>query len=429
VAGYAMILAQGGLLSLGIREVARFEAPHRIRHYVSTQQGLLGILAALVLVAGALALPPFPFYREDPTLYLLYLAAVIPQVFLLEWLGTGLEKTATVGAAKVFGSLMYGLLVLSVLPYLDGVAGWPALRWVPVIFLISFALAGMVLARQAAHWLDGFVMPSLPARLETRRRLTDAAPIGAAALTMRVLVSGDLILLGILASPATVGLYAAPAKIGLLAVVAMEVLWKALLPRMSRYASQSPELFRSRFRLYLALVAGGVLPLALAGILAGPSIVVFVFGSEFAAGGPIFRILAGSYAALAVAWFLGHSLLAADRQRDFFPPLLAAAVTAVACGLVLIPRMEGIGAAYGMLAGHLVLLVLLVVVCRSWFDRTLFRPALVVLAALAVQGGVHVLLDRGAGSQTGTLIAAVAGLAAGLCVSGSLLWRWRRQVT
>ena len=81
VSGYAMILAQGGLLSLGIREVARVEAPQLIRAYVCTQQGLLAVLAAAVLVGGAVVLPLFPFYREDPTLYLLYLAAVVPQVW------------------------------------------------------------------------------------------------------------------------------------------------------------------------------------------------------------------------------------------------------------------------------------------------------------------------------------------------------------
>lgn len=429
VSGYAMVLAQGGLLSLGIREVARFEGPDLIRHYVSTQQGLLGILAAVVLVAGALTLPLFPFYREDPVLMLLYLAAVVPQVFLLEWVGTGLEKTAAVGAAKVFGSLMYGLLVLGVLPFLDGFAGWPATRWVPVLFLVAFTLTGVVLARQAGRWLHGFARPVLPARSEARRRLADAAPIGASALTMRVLVSGDLILLGILASPEAVGLYAAPAKIGLLAVIAMEVLWKALLPRMSRYAGQSLELFRSRFRLYLALIVGAVLPLGLAGILAGPAIVVFVFGSEYDAGGPIFRVLAASYAALAVAWFLGHSLLAADRQRQFFPPLMIAAVTAMAGGLILIPRLGGLGAAFGMLAGHLLLLVLLGVVCRAWFDRSLARPALAVGTGLVIQGAVHYLMARADGTEKGVLTAMFLGLAAGFALSGPVLWRWWRAVT
>jgi len=172
-------------------------------------------------------------------------------------------------------------------------------------------------------------------------------------------------------------------------------------------------------------VAGAVLPLALTGVLAGPSIVVFIFGAGFTAGGPIFQILSVSYAGLALAWFLGHSLLAADRQADFFPPLLMAAVVAVAGGLVLIPRLEGVGAALGMLAGHLVLLVMLSVVCRAWFDRTLWRPAGAVAAGLLAQLGIHLLLTRFTGSGGIPLVAAAVGLGTGYLVSVPALWRWR----
>ncbi|MBE0567856.1 MAG: oligosaccharide flippase family protein [Krumholzibacteria bacterium] len=380
VSAYALITAEWGLLTLGVRELARLEQPARARAYARVHQGLLAVLAVVVLGLGLLILPRLPFYREDPLLFLLYLALVVPQVFAHEWIGIGMERMGWVGVSRIAGSAIYAGAVLLLLRPLDGAWGWPAWRWVPVFYLVSFAAGQAALALPVRRWLGGFVLPTVGPRAEWGRRLRDAAPIGASILTMRVLINGDLVLLGILATPAVAGQYAAPAKIGYLLVVAMEVLWKALLPRLSRLAAEPGGVFAARFRLYFGTVAVAVAPVAVGGVLLGPGLVRLVFGDQYTAGGPVLQVLAVSYSLLALGWFLGNSLLAADRQREIFLPLLVGAALVVGLGLVLIPRHGAVGAAVAVLAAHGALFGLTAVRCRRWFNRDLAGAGLPFLA-------------------------------------------------
>jgi len=413
---YALITAEWGLFSLGIREVARFDEPGQVLAYARAHQGLLAILAGIVLLAGVAILPLFPFYAQDKVIFLLYLALVVPQVWNQEWLGLGLEQMSWVGAARTTASLVNALLILLLLRHLDGFAGWHVWRWVPAIFLFSFTAGNLVLVFPVRSWLGGLAYPVLRAAGDWKRRLGETAPIGASIVTMRVLMNGDMILLGILAQPEVAGRYAASAKIGFTLVIAMEVLWKALLPRLSRLASQGDREFLNRFQVYFGLVSACLLPVAVGGVMVGPQLMALVYGDRFSGVGPIFQVLVVSYSILSLGWFLGNTLLAADRQKEFFPPLVVAALVAVIANILLVPRMGGLGAAFGMLASHLTLLAILAVVCRDWFRRSLLAlvpfllPGLAAMVLLLVWSDSLPVAVRIVVAGTGYLLGSVWGV-------------------
>jgi O-antigen/teichoic acid export membrane protein len=414
VSAYAMIAAEWGVFSLGVRDVARLRSPSAILEYARAQQGLLAVLAAVVLVLGLALLPLFPFYRADPALFRLYLLLVVPQVFALEWLATGLERMPAAGAAKVTASVVYAALVIFALPALDGEAAWPGYRWVPLMYLVSFAAGSAVIAPALRRWLGDWVRPGRAPGAVWRRRLGEAAPLGGSLLLMRVLINSDLILLGILSVPAVAGVYAAAAKVGFLIVVAMEVLWKALLPRLSRLAAgpageRSPA-YRARVQALFTLVMAVLVPVAVLAAARAPQLLDLLYGVRYAEAAPVFRILMGSYVLLALGWFLGGALLAVDRQRDGLRPQALAAGVAVAAHVLLIPRWGAPGAAWAMLAGHATLLGAMGLVSRRWFDRRLRASWLAVAAGAALMVGIlwgAPLLAPGAGLWIPVLTAAV----------------------
>lgn len=392
VSAYAMIAAEWGVFSLGVRDVARLRSPSAILEYARAQQGLLAVLAAVVLALGLALLPLFPFYRADPALFRLYLLLVVPQVFALEWLAAGLERMPAAGAAKVTASAVYAALVVFALPALDGGAAWPGYRWVPLMYLVSFAAGSAVVAPALRRWLGGWVRPGRAPGAVWRRRLGEAAPLGGSLLLMRVLINSDLILLGILSVPAVAGVYAAAAKLGFLIVVAMEVLWKALLPRLSRLAAgpegeRSPA-YRARVQALFTLVMAVLVPVAVLAASRAPQLLGLLYGGRYAEAAPVFRILMGSYVLLALGWFLGGALLAVDRQRDGLRPQALAAGVAVAAHVLLIPRWGAPGAAWAMLAGHATLLGAMGVVSRRWFDRRLRASWLAVVAGVVLMVGI-----------------------------------------
>ena len=380
---YALITAEWGLFSLGIRDVARLDQPAEVLGYARSQQGMLVVLAVVVGGVALLVLPRLPFYRQDPVVFLLYLAAIVPQIFMLEWVGLGLERATWVGLARLSTSLIYALLVLVVLRPLDAVVGWPLHRLVPVFFLLSLVGGNIVIATPVARWLGRAVWPARGTAAEWRRRWRETGPIGASIVTMRVLWNIDIIVLGLLATPAVAGAYAAAAKIAFVFVFAMEVLWKALLPRLSRLADESAADFRRGFNLYLALVLLGLVPAAVGGVLLGPELIDLLYGDRFPGAQRVFQVLAVSYPLLSVGWFFGNSLIAQDRQRAYFPPLVLSAAVTLAGNLLLVPRLGGLGASYGMLAGHALLLLSLGLIVRRQLSWRLWPVAGIIVLGIA----------------------------------------------
>lgn len=422
LSAYALITAEWGMWTLGIRQVARLDSAEAIREYINHHIGLLTLLAALVCGIGWLVLPIFPAYREDAWVLILYLAVVVPQVFMYDWVGIGLEQMTWVGIVKTCRSLFYAVLILLLLGNLDGFAGWPAYRWVPVIFLLGFVASNRIMAWRVKRWLGAGVRPAFGNWTEWRRRLGQAAPIGAGNITIRIVLGIDVIVLGVLADPAVVGSYSAAAKILFVLIIAVEVLWKALLPRLSRLWQESPERFRERLNLYLGLVVAGFLPVAAGGFALGERLMAELYGDAFSGAGPVFRILSFSYVVLALGMFFGNALIACDRQQAYFPPLLVSALIAVAGSLVLVPQHGALGACWAMLVAHSALFLATAWICRRLLGRQLLLPVGVAAGASAL---MVLALQLVAGWPIYLLV--VTGAALYAVLAGPWFWGWARR--
>jgi O-antigen/teichoic acid export membrane protein len=410
---YALITAEWGMMSLGIRDISRLPNAASILGYSRSQTGLLGLQAAAVLVVGLVILPLLPFTRQDPWVFRIYLAAVVPQVFMHSWIATGMERMAWVGAARTGLSVTYALLILLVVPHLSVSTGFGATHWVPAAYVLAFSISNLLLVIPTRRWFGQIVWPRLPSWSEARNRWRQAAPIGGGIIVLRVLLNIDLVLLGLLSTPAVAGQYAAASRIIFLLVVAVEVLWGALLPRLSRLAAHSTDAFRAEFNLTLSLVLAALLPIGLGGVLLGPDLLTFLLREGYPLAGQVFQVLAVSYTLLAVGTFLGKALIAEDRQDLQFRPILISAVVAVAANLWLIPRLGGLGAGWGMLIAHALLLGMLIVVQRRNFTRRLawgtlgVVPALGALAiAVSLLSDQHILLRIAAGGGAYAVAAA-----------------------
>jgi O-antigen/teichoic acid export membrane protein len=367
---YALITAEWGMMSLGIREVSRLDDPQRIRSYAQEQMALLAVQAALVLGLGLLVLPRLPFYQHAPVVFLLYLATVIPQVYTQNWVAVGLEKMGWVGASRIVRSLVYATLVLVGLRHLGDLNGQPAAIWVPAIFLVAMIASNLVVNIPLARWFGGFLHPRMPSWQEATQRWRETSSIGTNIIILRVLFNIDILLLGVLAAPEAAGNYAAASRVIFLLVVAVEVLWAALLPRLSRLAKQSRPAFQASFNLYLGLVSAILLPTAVGGYLVGKDFMHLLYGEKFPAAGPVFQVLAVAYTMLALGTFLGNTLLAENRQKWYLLPLVVSSLTATFGVMVLVPNQGVQGAAWAMFCAHgLLLAILLVVNFRNFLPQ------------------------------------------------------------
>ncbi|MGD9546308.1 MAG: oligosaccharide flippase family protein [Candidatus Krumholzibacteriia bacterium] len=385
---YALIIAEWGMATLGVREISVLEDPGAVFRYACSQTGMMLLQAIVVLALGLAVLPQLPFYREDNLVFLFYLLTVLPQAFFQSWIATGIERMTWVAVNKTANSLLYALFILALLPVLGNWSSLAVHRWVPLMLIASMALGNLAVAVPLSRRLGSFVRPTLPAWSEMRRRWRATAAIGANAIVLRIILNVDLLMLGILASPEVAGSYAAASRVLFFLVVAVDVLWAALLPRLSRLAANDPAGFRTAFNTFFGVLAGALAPLALGGVLLGGDIVAFLYRGQFPDAERPFQLLAVAYPLLGLSSYLGNSLLAMGRQHRYTTPLLIAAGVAILGTAVRIPAQGATGAAGAMLLAHGILLTLVTANQRHLFSAGCGRLLLFLVLPLAALAGV-----------------------------------------
>lgn len=389
---YALIVGEWGMMSVGIREVARLDDIGSVRTYVREHMGLMAVQAALLVGLGLLILPRLPFYGEDPVVFVLYLLSVVPQVFLLHWVAVGLEHMTWVGAAKTSRPLIHAVLVLALLVPMERWTGFAPQRIVPAFYLVALFGGGLVIAIPLVKWFGSYPVPRIPALAEARRRWAEATPIATSIIVLRVLMSIDIMMLGLLATPETAGNYAAAARVIALLMVAIEVLWSALLPRFSRLAKFDRPGFERALNLYFGCILAGLIPVAVGGALVAPDLMHLLYGEQFAEAGAVFRVLSISTALLAAGTFLGNTLISEDRQAVYVPAVVVGAGVAVVSTALLVPRLGGLGASYGMAASQTILFVWMLVVAGPRLHARFVRTVGGLLTAAAAMAGLLVVV-------------------------------------
>lgn len=361
VGAYALLTAEWGLFSLGVRDLARLAPGDAAgaRALVARRRGQMLLLAVAVGALGWAVLPRLAVARLDPRIFLLYLAAVLPQALMTDWVALGLRRPAWAASARTVRSLVAALLVGLLLIGSERVLGMPPQLWVPTAWLLGFAAGDAVAAVGAARLAVGVFATRLPRPAELKTDLAAGAPIAGANLVRRVLYNIDLVLLGLLATPSEAGRYAAAAKLAFVLVTFTESSLGAALPRLAALRRDAgPAGYRRAVR-RVALRVGLVLaPVAAAGALLGGPLVRLLYGEGFAGTGRIFAVLCAGYACLALALVLHESLVADDRQAEGLPPLLIGAALAAAATALLAHGRGAEGAAWGMATAHATYLLL-----------------------------------------------------------------------
>jgi O-antigen/teichoic acid export membrane protein len=204
-------------------------------------------------------------------------------------------------------------------------------------------------------WFAQRLQPFRP-RLELRewsRLFRAALPIGGLVVLSITYVRADTLLLAFLAPPDQVGLYGLASRL-LDTVSGVTLLLSGLVaPLVTRHARRDPGAFRDF--LGLGLTAAWVWTVgvaALAGSHAG-DLARLVGGDAFAAAGPAFGVLALVAPIVAVGVLFRDAAIALGRQGALLKGYAAAVTVAGAGYLLLIPRLEAVGAALGLLLGEL----------------------------------------------------------------------------
>lgn len=339
IVGYFAILAQFGLNTIGVRQVARDKSTTRtyIKHIVSLKV-FLGS-AAFCLLLGAV------FFMDKPpqmkALIISYGVTIFTaSVFLLDWVFQGIEKMEYLGVSVVIQSLFYFLLLMAFVKTPLDLGHVP---WVLVASQVAAAgFLGLVLLREFPDMAAAARRRALALKPEynpvfSRDLIAQALPIGLTGVCSIVIYNTGPVMLGFMRSDLDVGYFSAAQKVVMILVGAGAAFYTSIFPSISyHYRQSSGENFQKLVRYTFRIMVTLTLP-ALTGIamLAHP-IVRLLYGTKFLDAAGILQLLTLNAFLVYVNSIYSQILWAADRQSRVFRIVAMQAAAVVALNFLLI---------------------------------------------------------------------------------------------
>jgi len=368
VVAYFMLIPNLGLITLGVREIARNKDDINI--YASNIVTLRLILAflsfGLLLIFINLINKPM----EIKYLITFYGLVLFSYALLTEWLFQGIERMEFIGISRILAMLFYGVSVfilvknpgqLLLIPFL-----WFLGNCIPVLFLIYIftrQFGKINLRFNFSFW---------------KNLLRQALPMGAAWIMLQIYYNFDMVMLGFMKGEKAVGLYSAAYKIILFIWAFIPIFVNVIFPSMSKYYKESQEKLQTLIISSTRLLSVAAFPLGVGGTILARPIMVLLYGQEFSGGVIAFQILIWSVVVICIRCTYEQSFLACNKEKRYLFGVIWGALTNIVLNSLLIPRFSLRGAAVATVISELVfsgyLFYYLRIVNRTEMVKHLFKP-------------------------------------------------------
>ena len=364
-AGLVLMATTLGLPDIGAADVA----VDRARARGIAGRVLAGRLVALAALGIPVAIVLLLAHAAETNLVLVAAAMAVGLALSADWLLRGLERMRPLAWANATGGLCVLLGTLLVVE-----ASGSAVAALAAFACAEFVVSGLT------WWFSGVGWPRRPTSVQLRHAVRRSWPVGLAAFIVYSYYANlDTIILSIARSAAEAGLYSAPYRTFLAINVVGTFAAYAYLPLVAR--GDDDRLFEG----LRGLFAYGLIALGTSEV-AGDLVLGLLFGERFESVGTAFIILCIAVPWYVVAFPVGYSLIAQDKNRGFLRGAAAAGGLNLALNLALIPPfgIDGAAAAtsIALIAGSLVWLR------SSHRERELVSAGFVPLALAATLGGV-----------------------------------------
>lgn len=386
VAAYAGILLSPGLLTWGIRAVAREREKAGEKFLiVNLTQVVLACLAYAGLLAFAL------LFLNDPLeqrVVLLSGLVLFQTAISADWVLNGLELMRIPAGLGVLNSLLYTVALLSLVNSPDDILILPLLA--PGIGILLSGAGYYILIRRLG------VRLTFPGATAFRQALVSSLPLGTMAALVVVIHYANNLIVRAFVGAAALGVFLAAFRLLELAQMIPSILGNVFLPRLARFVIKTPEAAVREARLFaqVHMLAGFFVAAFM--LAEAPAIINIIYGARYTGAAELLRFMAFAVLFNYAIYGYTNCLISFGRDRVMLLVVVTSAVVAVGGGLLLVPRLGALGAAMVTasidLVGWLVSLPYYRRVVGGLQLRVWLLPALGAAAIVAVS-----LLLQGAG--------------------------------
>lgn len=257
----------------------------------------------------------------------------------------GLERMEYISIANVAGKAVNTLVCIALL--LSGLGVYAVAAVAVIAALVTLAIELSALKRLTGSLRLHFDWP------EAKRMLRAGIPYFMSGVFLVIYMQVDIVIISLLVDERAVGWYGAADQLFGTFLFIPTVFITAVFPALSRlYASGAdslPTLMRKSWDMLILLA----IPIGLGLLVVADPLVVLLFGSEFAASGPILALMGIVLILTYQNILLGQFLVATDRQNPWTIVMAVTVIVTVPLDFLLVPwcqRQFGNGAIGGALS-------------------------------------------------------------------------------
>lgn len=214
--------------------------------------------------------------------------------------------------------------------------------------IIAGALASF--ANLALHYFfsSRFIRPRWQFDFDLWKKIISHSwPLAVTIILNLMYLRTDILVLSLLKTPREVGIYGAAYRVIDVATALPFMFAGVILPLLtSAWAAGEKEKFKKILLKSLEVLAILAFPLAVGTQFVAGRLMVLVAGPEFAAAGPVLKLLIWGAMFIFLGCIFSHAVIALDKQKKIILAYLFTALSSVAGYLIFIPKYSYTGAAW-----------------------------------------------------------------------------------
>lgn len=327
----AWSLASFSIENLLIKEIARDKT--RLPNLLSMTIAIRAV--AFIISAGTVALYVWLNGYDMEMVYLFLLIGLAQPIALTSAaMGAsvqGLERMGVLSVSTILSKLIYGLLVLLIIFLNFGVYAVAAAGFISA--LLGLAVLFFGLARVSKLWAP-FTMSEVFGLLKA------SIPFMIGGLLLIVYQQVDTITISKIADYETVGWYSSAHHLMGTFVFIPGIFIAAVFPALARSHSDGSGMLEKIASKSVDMMVLCSVPIGLGLVVVSDSLVVLLFGEEFAPSGAVLAMMGIALIAVYQTTVLGHFLIATDRLRFWLIVMVVGIIATIILDVLLVPLCE-----------------------------------------------------------------------------------------
>lgn len=385
---YFSLVASLGIPSYGIRKCAEVRDDQEA--LTKLVKELLFINSSCVVLTYAVfvtALLIVPRLRSDPWLFVVTSMSIVFNALGMEWFYQAIEQYDYITVRNIAFKIV-GILLMFL--FIHGPEDYILYAGINVFASVGSNILNFIR-------IHSYIDLRSKYKYNYRQHIRPALTLFLYNATTTIFTNMDQVMLGFMVGDLQGGYYSAGIKVKNILTSVITALGAVMLPRVSYYLKHE-EISRYKELLVKSFdfIFVAAFPMAIYfGVKAEP-ILIFLSSSEYLAAVPIMQTLMPSLIFIGLssvtAW---QMLIPLGMETYTVLGAVAGAVTDLVLNMLLIPSLKGVGAAIGTVAAEFAVLLVHVIVLRSYIRETFrLKELFIAVGSSLLALGVLLLLDR-----------------------------------